>query len=149
LLYQDTDIFVAPFHTDTFGFVLLEAFAHGIPCVVARQFATPEIVTHGVTGLVIENHASRFGDDRLPKYSRLGDGSAPLLKQLRNPPAPYVAQLVDALESMIVDDATRTAMADAAYREVLEGRFSVAARRAALAEVYSATADIARPAAQA
>lgn len=53
-LYKDCDIFVAPSLYETFGFVHLEAMAHGKPVVACRAGATPEVVVDGETGILIE-----------------------------------------------------------------------------------------------
>jgi glycosyltransferase involved in cell wall biosynthesis len=50
--YADMDVFVFPSHTDTFGNVVQEALASGVPAVVTDSGGPKTIVTHGVTGLV-------------------------------------------------------------------------------------------------
>ncbi|MGH2437012.1 MAG: glycosyltransferase family 4 protein [bacterium] len=137
-LYAEADLLVAPFHTDTFGFVLLEAFAHGIPCIVADHFAAPEIVTHGMTGLVVPNYLSRFDAQGLPAYSLLDDSAQRFRTLLESPPGEYVDRLAAAIDALASDSHRRREMARAALHEVLEGRFSLTARRRAMADVYEA-----------
>jgi hypothetical protein len=62
------------------------------------------------------------------------------MERLLDPPDVYVGQLADALEALVIDSDRRLAMAHAAYREVLDGRFSIARRREALTEIYGASA---------
>ncbi len=50
--YANMDIFVFPSHTDTFGNVILEAMASGVPTVVTSSGGPKFLVTSGVTGLV-------------------------------------------------------------------------------------------------
>ena len=50
--YASSDVFVFPSTTDTFGNVILEALAAGLPVVVSDVGGPQELVTHGVTGLV-------------------------------------------------------------------------------------------------
>jgi phosphatidylinositol alpha 1,6-mannosyltransferase len=50
--YANMDIFVFPSHTDTFGNVVLEAMASGVPTVVTSSGGPKFLVTHGVTGFV-------------------------------------------------------------------------------------------------
>jgi phosphatidylinositol alpha 1,6-mannosyltransferase len=50
--YASADLFVFPSTTETFGNVVLEAAAAGLPAVVAGRGGPPDLVTHGVTGLV-------------------------------------------------------------------------------------------------
>ena len=50
--YASSDVFVFPSTTDTFGNVVLEAMASGVPVVVSDKGGPKEIVQHGRTGLV-------------------------------------------------------------------------------------------------
>jgi glycosyltransferase involved in cell wall biosynthesis len=50
--YASADIFVFPSTTDTFGNVILEAQAAGLPVIVSDVGGPRELVTHGVNGLV-------------------------------------------------------------------------------------------------
>ena len=53
--YADMDIFLFPSHTDTFGNVVLEALASGVPAVVTPGGGPKYIVQDGVTGFVVED----------------------------------------------------------------------------------------------
>jgi glycosyltransferase involved in cell wall biosynthesis len=50
--YASSDIFVFPSTTDTFGNVVIEAQAAGLPCVVSDQGGPRELVEDGLDGLV-------------------------------------------------------------------------------------------------
>ena len=50
--YADMDLFVFPSHTDTFGNVVLEALASGVPAVVTSSGGPRFIVRHGETGVI-------------------------------------------------------------------------------------------------
>ena len=50
--YADMDVFVFPSHTDTFGNVVLEALASGVPAVVTPDGGPPTIVRDGITGRI-------------------------------------------------------------------------------------------------
>jgi glycosyltransferase involved in cell wall biosynthesis len=50
--YASADVFLFPSTTDTFGNVILEAQASGLPCVVSDQGGPKDLVAHGVTGFV-------------------------------------------------------------------------------------------------
>jgi len=52
------DIFAFPSATDTYGNVVLEAMASGVPPVVTNGGGPKYLVTHGVTGLVSSNQQS-------------------------------------------------------------------------------------------
>jgi glycosyltransferase involved in cell wall biosynthesis len=55
--YADMDILVFPSHTDTFGNVVLEALASGVPAVVTPDGGPKFIVLDGETGFVVEDDA--------------------------------------------------------------------------------------------
>ena len=50
--YAGMDVFVFPSHTDTFGNVVLEALASGVPAVVTPDGGPCSLVRHGETGFV-------------------------------------------------------------------------------------------------
>jgi glycosyltransferase involved in cell wall biosynthesis len=50
--YANMDLFVFPSHTDTFGNVVLEALASGVPAVVTPDGGPKTIVEDGVTGRI-------------------------------------------------------------------------------------------------
>ncbi|HJZ96452.1 MAG TPA: glycosyltransferase, partial [Candidatus Solibacter sp.] len=56
--YANCDIFLFPSRTDTFGNVVQEALASGVPAVVMNEGGPRFIVRHGVSGIVAE------GDDQ-------------------------------------------------------------------------------------
>lgn len=51
--YAGMDLFVFPSHTDTFGNVVLEALASGVPAVVTPDGGPKTIVHDGVTGRIV------------------------------------------------------------------------------------------------
>jgi glycosyltransferase involved in cell wall biosynthesis len=51
--YANMDLFVFPSHTDTFGNVVLEAFASGVPAIVTPDGGPASIVRDGVTGRIV------------------------------------------------------------------------------------------------
>lgn len=57
-LLEATAIFAFPTELDTFGYAAIEAMAAGVPVVATATAALPEVVEHGVTGLL-----APVGDD--------------------------------------------------------------------------------------
>ena len=53
--YANMDLFVFPSHTDTFGNVVLEALASGVPAIVTPDGGPKTIVRDGVTGRIVED----------------------------------------------------------------------------------------------
>jgi glycosyltransferase involved in cell wall biosynthesis len=51
--YANMDLFVFPSHTDTFGMVVLEAQASGVPAIVPPDGGPPTIVRDGQTGRIV------------------------------------------------------------------------------------------------
>jgi glycosyltransferase involved in cell wall biosynthesis len=62
--YANMDAFVFPSHTDTFGNVVLEALASGVPAVVTPSGGPASIVKDGVTGRIVadENFAAAIAE---------------------------------------------------------------------------------------
>src|SRR5207302_649852 len=59
--YASADVFLFPSTTDTFGNVVIEAQASGLPVIVSDLGGPKELVEHGVTGLVTKgNDAADF-----------------------------------------------------------------------------------------
>jgi len=56
-LYQSCDLFVAPSLYESFGLVYLEAMNYAKPVVACHTGGVPEVVDHGVTGLLVEPEA--------------------------------------------------------------------------------------------
>ena len=52
-LYQEADLFVLPSRLETWGDVLIEAMAYGLPCIGVRSDAMEEIISDGETGLLV------------------------------------------------------------------------------------------------
>jgi len=50
--YANMDLFVFPSHTDTFGNVVLEALASGVPAIVTPDGGPPSIIREGETGFI-------------------------------------------------------------------------------------------------
>jgi len=53
--YASADVFVFPSRTDTFGIVLLEAMASGLPVAALPVCGPRDVVTDGVTGILLED----------------------------------------------------------------------------------------------
>jgi len=56
-LYQSCDLFVAPSLYESFGLVYLEAMNYANPVIGCNVGGVPEVVDHGVTGLLVDPEA--------------------------------------------------------------------------------------------
>jgi glycosyltransferase involved in cell wall biosynthesis len=134
--YETASAFVLPVHADTFGFVFLEAMAHGVPCIATSHFAVPEIITHEKTGLIVEAENSYFDSNGLPEYDSIApDGE--LVARVREPSSAYVGRLHGAMQLFCEDPRLREALSEGAFQEIERGKFSQATRRAVMQQVYS------------
>lgn len=52
--YAQASLFIMPSRAEGFGFVFLEAMAHGLPVIGGNVDATPEVIVDGETGLLID-----------------------------------------------------------------------------------------------
>ena len=52
-LYKSADVFVLPSILETWGDVIIEAMAFGLPCIGVHDDAMPEIIQHDKTGFLI------------------------------------------------------------------------------------------------
>jgi glycosyltransferase involved in cell wall biosynthesis len=53
-LYRSASLFVLPAHFDPMPWVLGEAMANGLPCLVTPSCGMPEVVSDGITGRVVD-----------------------------------------------------------------------------------------------
>lgn len=75
--YASADLFLFPSTTDTFGNVILEALASGLPCVVSDQGGPKDLIVHGRTGFVTHaldtddfaEHVARLAADADARHS--------------------------------------------------------------------------------
>lgn len=58
-IYRDGDVFVFPSMTDTFGLVMIEANACGVPVVAFNVEGPRDIIKHGVNGYLVKPTNSR------------------------------------------------------------------------------------------
>ena len=69
--FASSDVFLFPSTTDTFGNVILEALASGVPCVVSDQGGPKDLIVHGTTGYITRAldagdftaHVAKLADD--------------------------------------------------------------------------------------
>jgi glycosyltransferase involved in cell wall biosynthesis/predicted metal-dependent phosphoesterase TrpH len=77
LLYSGADFFVFPSTTDTFGMVVLEAQACGLPAFVSDAGGPQEIVLDGITGSVLPGGDIGIWEERLMESIDLAEKGDP------------------------------------------------------------------------
>ena len=71
--YADMDLLVFPSHTDTFGNVVLEALASGVPAVVTPDGGPKFIVRDGETGFVVaDDHFAKAVAEMVARSRAVG-----------------------------------------------------------------------------
>lgn len=140
-LYAQADALLFPSHMDTFGYVVLEAMAHGLPVVAPRHLALNELVQEGRSGLLFAPENTLYGDDTACRFAHTLPPPRRFLEALRNPSDVYVDGLATALARLAEDRVLREELAEGALEEIRSGRFSIRRRREALAGIYAAAAS--------
>jgi glycosyltransferase involved in cell wall biosynthesis len=139
-LYAASDALLFPSHMDTYGWVVLEAMAHGLPVLAPRYMAMPETVEDGVSGLLFEAENAMYGDDTRIRFRHVLPPPRAYLEALRHPSERYVAGIAEQLARLAEDRALHARLAAGAFASVDSGAHSIERRRALLAEIYATAA---------
>lgn len=65
--FEKSDIFAFPsyYHNETFGLVNLEAMEHKLPVISTNEGGIPDVVKHGINGLIVEVKSGKVAADEL------------------------------------------------------------------------------------
>jgi glycosyltransferase involved in cell wall biosynthesis/predicted metal-dependent phosphoesterase TrpH len=88
--YHSADLLVFPSHTDTFGMVVLEAQACGVPCLVTPTGGPREIIKPGLTGEIVDTDHSEDWLEKIKYYYLLKSGQSAGWQQLKAACAEHV-----------------------------------------------------------
>ena len=139
-LYRRSDALLFPSHMDTFGYVVLEAMAHGLPVVAPDHLAYRETVQDGVSGLLFPAENMLWRDDTSCRFRHTIPVPRGYLRELQNPSRDYVRGMAASLERLAADPDLHAALANGAFASVRDGHLSIAHRKGLLAEIYGAAA---------
>jgi glycosyltransferase involved in cell wall biosynthesis len=139
-LYERADLLLFPSHMDTFGYVVLEAMAHGLPVLAPRHLALTETIEDGRSGLLFQPENMLYGDDTRSAFRHVLPPPRRYLNALRTPSDRYVRGIADALARVAAEPGLHEGLAEGAFESVRSGRLSIARRREILAEVYEIAA---------
>lgn len=100
--YRRHDVFLFPTFRDTFGLVLIEALAAGLPVIAVDQYAVTELVTDGLNGFVYPDHPlTDYNRETYEMYGRLYNARdfyealfAAQRKQMMKPIEQFIVQSV-------------------------------------------------------
>lgn len=62
---KNADIFVFPTLNEAFGFVLLEAMEHALPCIATDEGGISDIVDEGETGFIVSKRNANILADKI------------------------------------------------------------------------------------
>jgi glycosyltransferase involved in cell wall biosynthesis len=133
-LYAQCHVLLFPSHMDTFGYVVLEAMAHGLPVLAPGHLALNELIGDD-SGLRFTPENMLYDDDGLCRFDFTNPMPASYLEALRNPSEAYVDGIAAALTRIANDDALYARLAHGALARVTD---SMAHRRDQLAAIYTA-----------
>lgn len=139
-LYAQTDALLFPSHMDTFGYVVLEAMAHGLPVLAPRHLALEETVQDGVSGLLFGAESMLFGADTVLRFRHTIPVPRSYRNALRHPSAGYVAGIAEQLARLAEEPGLHARLAEGAFESVRSGPLSIGRRRTLLGEIYDAAA---------
>lgn len=127
---------VLPSMGDTFGMVLLEAKARGIPAIVVDSFSAKEIVEHDVTGIVIEPDYSIYPWFDINGRKQISKSGFHSQFSTYVPSLEHVSKLSNAMLNMIDSPNSLRIMGMNAKNETKNGRFSLWVRNKVLKDIY-------------
>jgi glycosyltransferase involved in cell wall biosynthesis len=135
--YEAADIFMLPAYHTPFT-VLLDAMSYELPIIASNVFATPEIVLHGRTGLLVRKpERLTYIADGLPSIR-----TPQFLEDMAEVDQRVVDDLVGAAKTLIENPELRRSLGRAARREIEEGRFSIGRRNTRLRQIFDEASDV-------
>lgn len=137
-LYTQADVLLFPSHMDTYGWVVLEAMAHGLPVIAPDFMALPETVEDGVSGLLFPAENSMYGEDTRIRFRHVLPPPRSYLKALQRPSERYVDGIAAAITRLAEEPGLYPRLADGAFASVSTGAHSIARRSELLGEIYAA-----------
>ena len=125
-----------PTLSDTFGFVILEALAAGLPVISTDIFCIPEIIEDHVSGLLVKSTLYWHNADYLHNYKKFQSWEA-YVNYLSRTSFPSLVTGLEQKMSDLVENSDWTSYSHAALKSVSEGKFSIKHRNSLLEIAYS------------
>ncbi|PJE81431.1 hypothetical protein COU58_02430 [Candidatus Pacearchaeota archaeon CG10_big_fil_rev_8_21_14_0_10_32_42] len=114
-IYENSDIFVYPGYSDSFGFGYLEAMSFGLPIITVDGYARKEIVEEGKTGFVI-NRPKNLDSETLNEQ--------------------IIQNLIEKTSLLIENKKARKKMSNECIKLIKGGKFSIKERNKKLKRIY-------------
>ncbi len=130
--FSKANIFILPSFLDSFGFVLLEAMAFGLPIVTTNVFAIPEIVEDGISGFLVDvpfHHLDRkglFPNKNWDSMDFLSDVDLPNV----------IKEFEDKISIFVEDSSLRKKMGKLGKKKIENGKFSIKERNKKWERIY-------------
>ncbi len=119
-IYPNSDIFIYPGYSDSFGFSILESMSFGIPVITVDGFARKEILEDGKTGFIIKNYGLKWNK------------TTPIL----NKEDLVLREIVEKTENLIKNSSLRKKMKNNCINVIKRGKFSIKERNDKLKKIY-------------
>jgi glycosyltransferase involved in cell wall biosynthesis len=132
-LYAQSHVLLFPSHMDTFGWVVMEAMAHGLPVIAPGHLALDELIGDD-SGLRFAPEHMLYGDDGLCVVPFTAPLPADYLEALRHPSERHVDGIAEALTRLAHDAALYERLSAGALARVTG---SMERRREQLARIYA------------
>ncbi len=135
--FKECDIFVYPNRIDTYGFVIIEAMAYGLPILTMNLYAIPEMIKPGKNGLLIEPLI--IWHDKKGKHLWKDDWTYydAYEKAFQKNKEAYSRKIAEKMEILIKNKKLREKMGKNNLKEISEGKFSIKKRNKELERIYS------------
>jgi glycosyltransferase involved in cell wall biosynthesis len=126
--FQKADLLLYPTHFDSFGSILIESMAHGVPIVSVKHYAIPEIIEGA--GEVVDTPYNIHEDFR--RYI-----TADVTKIINPLPEKYTKSLTASCESILSDSKKYKNYAKTGYNQIKSGKFSINQRTKNMKRIYT------------
>lgn len=122
------DLFVMPTHQDSFGMVLLEALACGMPIISTNQFATKEFLHEGQNGFIVNSDNLVYEKDIKYHWQT---------QDYNNPEKKLINELVEKIGKIIENPKILANMRKNTVKDFIgSGKFSIEKRSSELKKIF-------------
>ncbi len=127
-IYPNSDIFIYPGFSDSFGFAIPEAMSFGLPVISVDRFSRKDLIDDGQTGFVVDFPEITY---KINYVDGLDDGipQIPNEKKVLN-------DMIKKTSKLIENPVLLKKMSENCLAEVKSGKFSIKRRNEKLSKIY-------------